>query len=68
MIGVLGHDSALKGCIGPETTWANEINFVKNHAPSAEPLTRPVDQQSSTLPLNRGCPLLHSIVNKGLAE
>ena len=32
MIGVLGQDSALQGCIWPETTWANEMNFVMNHA------------------------------------
>ena len=31
----LGHDSALKGFTGPGTTWANEINFVMNHAPGA---------------------------------
>ena len=27
MNGVLGHDSALYGYSGPETTWAIEINF-----------------------------------------
>ena len=27
---VLGHDSALQGYIGPETTWANEMNFIMN--------------------------------------
>ena len=31
MIGVLGHDSALQGYTGPETT-ANEMNFVTNYA------------------------------------
>ena len=35
MIGVLGHDSALLGYTGPETTWANEMIFVMNHAPGA---------------------------------
>ena len=30
MYGVLGHDSALYG-----TTWANEMDFVMNHAPAA---------------------------------
>ena len=35
MIGVLGHDSALKGYTEPETTWASEMNFVMNLAPSA---------------------------------
>ena len=28
IIGVLGHDSALYGYTGPETTWAIEMNFV----------------------------------------
>ena len=32
MSGVLGHDSALKGYAGQETIWANEMNFVMNHA------------------------------------
>ena len=32
MIGVLGDDSAL---FEPGTTWANEMNFVMNHAPGA---------------------------------
>ena len=35
MIDVLGHDSALLGYTRPGTTWANEMNFVMNHAPSA---------------------------------
>ena len=32
---LLGHDSALLGYAGPGTTWANEMNFVMNHAPGA---------------------------------
>ena len=57
MIGVLGHDSALQGYTGPDTTWANDINSVMNHAPGAGSIARPVDQRSSTLPLYHGCPL-----------
>ena len=34
-IGVLGYDSAMEGYAGPGTTWANEMNFVMNHAPGA---------------------------------
>ena len=33
------------------TTWANEMNIVKNHAPSAESIVRPIDLQSSALSL-----------------
>ena len=51
MVGVLGHNSALKGYTGPGTTWADEMNFVLNHAPGAGSLARPVHQQSSALPL-----------------
>ena len=36
-------------------TWAIEINFNMNHAPGAGSIIRPVDQQSSTLPLSYGC-------------
>ena len=31
----LGNDSALEGYTGLETTSANEMNFVMNHAPGA---------------------------------
>ena len=41
--------------VGPETTWAYEMNFVGNHAPGAGSLDRPVGQQSSALPLYHGC-------------
>ena len=34
MIAVLGHDSALV-----ETSWANEMNVVMNHAPGARLIT-----------------------------
>ena len=40
------------------TTWANEMKFVKNHAPGAGSITQPVDPQSSDLPL---CPLNNNI-------
>ena len=43
MNGVLGHDSALKGYTGPGTTWANEMNFMVNHASGAGSIARPVD-------------------------
>ena len=33
----------------PGTNWASETNFVMNHASGAGLITRPVDQQSSTL-------------------
>ena len=56
MAGVLGHDFALQGYTGPWTNWANEMNIVMNHAPGAGSIARPVDQQSSALPLCYGCP------------
>ena len=33
MNGVLGHDSALVRLYWAGTTWDNEMNFVRNHAP-----------------------------------
>ena len=42
---------------GPGITWANEMNLVMNHAPGAGSIARPVDLQSSALPLNHGRPL-----------
>ena len=42
LISVLSHDSALLGLTGLETTWANEMNFVRNHAPGAESIYWPV--------------------------
>ena len=51
MISVLGHDSQRKAILGRGTTWANEINFVLDHAPGAGLITQLVDQQSSALPL-----------------
>ena len=51
MIGVLGHVSALHWS---GTTWANEMNFVMKHAPSAGLIGGPVDQQSSMLRLCYG--------------
>ena len=55
MNGVLGHSSAWQGYTGPGTTCANEMNYVMNHAPGAGSLARPVDLQSSVLPLYRRC-------------
>ena len=52
MNSVQGHNSALEGYTAPETTWANEMNFIMNHAPGAGSIARPVDQQSSALPLS----------------
>ena len=37
------------------TTWANEMNFVMNHATGAGSIARPVDQLSSVMPLYHGC-------------
>ena len=34
--GVLGHDSVLQSYTGLGTTWANEMDFVTNHAPGVE--------------------------------
>ena len=59
MIGVLCHDSALKGYTGPGTTWANKIHFVMNHAPGAGTFAQTVDLQSTALILSYGCPLIH---------
>ena len=53
MIGVLGHDSALQGYTGPR------MNFVMTHVPGEASIARSVDQQSSALLLNHGCPFLH---------
>ena len=55
MNGVSHHDAALLGYIEPGTTWADEMNFVVNHAPGAGSITRRVDQQSSVLPLYLEC-------------
>ena len=41
---------------GPGATWANEMNFVRNHAPGAGSIARFVGQQSSALPLRYGRP------------
>ena len=51
MNGVLG-----QGYTGPRTTWANEMNFGMKHAPGAGLIARPVDLQSSMLPLSCDCP------------
>ena len=50
---VLSHDSVRLYWAG-----ANEMNFVMNHAPGAGSIARPVDQQSSALPLYHRSPLL----------
>ena len=52
MNGVLGHHSALVKlyCSGDKWGWWDE--FFMNHAPGAESIARPVDQQSSALLLN----------------
>ena len=61
MDGVLGHNYALHGFTGPGTNYANEMNFAMNHAPVAESLARPVDQQSSVLPLYHGKFILRNL-------
>ena len=59
------------GYTGTETTWANEMNFIMNHAPGAGSLARPVGKQSSTLPLYLGClhgwgqPGIQVLMNEG---
>ena len=57
MNGVLGHAAAWKRYTGQGTTWADEMNYGMNHAPGARPIARPVDLQSSMLPLCYSCPL-----------
>ena len=47
LIGVLNHDFALQGYIGPETTWDNEMNFAMNHGSGEGSIARPVVLQSS---------------------
>ena len=48
MNAVLGHDSALQGNTGTETTWANEMIFVMNHAPGTATV-RPAVQRATTV-------------------
>ena len=45
------------------STWADEMNFAMNHAPGVGSIARPVDQQSSTLPLYYGRPLLPTLTS-----
>ena len=40
MNGVLGHDSELGRLYWAGATWANEMNFVMNHAPGARGILR----------------------------
>ena len=56
MVVIVGDHSSLYGYTGPRTNWANEMDFIMNHASSAGSIDRPVDQQSSTLPLSYGFP------------
>ena len=42
--------------------WANEMNFGLKHAPDAGLIVRPVDLQSSVLPLRYGYPYLKAKV------
>ena len=67
MKGVLGHNSARKRYTGPRTTWANEMRFGANHAPSTGStgsIARVVDLQSGTPPLCHGCPPLNHAIDK----
>ena len=52
----LGHISVMKSYTGPETTWANEMNFSMNYTTSAGLIAQPIDLQSSTIPLCYNCP------------
>ena len=56
MNGVLDNNSALKGHTG--TTIANEMNIVMNYDHGKGSIARIVAQQSSSLPLCYGCPLI----------
>ena len=51
MNGVLSHDSVVQGYSGSGAIWVNEMNVIKNHAADAGSIGRPVDLQSSALPL-----------------
>ena len=51
MNSVLGYDTR------PRTIWDYEMNFVMHHSPGAGSIARPVDEQSSALPLYQGHPL-----------
>ena len=57
MNGVLDYDAALDRLPWAESAWANKMNFGMKHAPSAGLITRPVDLQSSSLPLCYGSPV-----------
>ena len=59
---VLGHDSALQGYTRPGTTWANEMSFIMDHVPVAGSIARPVDQQSSALPLYHRNTYIHRYI------
>ena len=50
---VLGHCKAIMGQVKAGLM----MNFVMIHVPVAGSLTGPVDQQSSALSLNHGCPM-----------
>ena len=58
MNGVLGHDSTLVRLYWAGVTQVNEVNLIMKHVPGAGSIARPVDQQSSALPLYHGCLLL----------
>ena len=55
-IGVLGHNSALGRLHWAGDNLGYQINFVMKHATGAWSIARPVNQQSSALPLYNGCP------------
>ena len=50
------HNSALECYTRPVTTWANEMNFGRTHAPGAGSIAQPVDLQSSSLLLYHASP------------
>ena len=43
MNGVLGHDSAHEDYTGPGPTWANEVNFIMEHALNANEINIKID-------------------------
>ena len=42
-MGAIGHNAVQEGYIGPETTWANEMNLGMNHGSGVGTIARPGD-------------------------
>ena len=50
------YNSALSGCTGLGTTWANPMHFGMIHVLGARSIAQPVDLHSCVLPLCYNCP------------